>query len=367
MPLFQGTQQQYYGQQSFTASANQTAFVLTFPADQTLLNNLATMPVTAGDFTVSINGTNTTAFTYDAATYTVTLSSGASANDIVLISIINPQLGNYQYITVQQIVNNFIISYVGRDKIIPHVKRSDVLFHAQRAMQEFSYDILRSEKSQEIEIPPSLTMALPHDYVNYVKISWHGEDGIERLLYPARKTSNPTALLQDDNFGYVFDGDGNLTTASPSNTWQNYSDNTGSSGVDDRVDDAEVNYWYNHGRRYGMEPENSQDNGIFFIDHIAGRIHFSSNISGKTVTLKYISDGLSVDEDMVLHKFAEEAAYKWIAYGILSTRTNIPEYIIGRYKKERAATMRKAKLRLLNLKSEELTQIMRGKSKQIKH
>ena len=42
MPLFEGTQQQYYGSQSFIATSGQTAFVLTFPDNQTLLNNLAT-------------------------------------------------------------------------------------------------------------------------------------------------------------------------------------------------------------------------------------------------------------------------------------------------------------------------------------
>jgi hypothetical protein len=70
---------------------------------------------------------------------------------------------------------------------------------------------------------------------------------------------------------------------------------------------------------------------------------------------------------MQVHKFAEEAMYKWIAYGILSTRANIPEYIVNRFRKERFAETRKAKLRLSNIKLEEITQILRGKSKQIKH
>ena len=83
--------------------------------------------------------------------------------------------------------------------------------------------------------------------------------------------------------------------------------------------------------------------------------------------LEYISDSLGTDEEMKVHKFAEEAIYKWIAYGILSARPNIPEYIIQRYKKERFAETRKAKLRLSNIKLEELTQILRGKSKHIKH
>ena len=70
---------------------------------------------------------------------------------------------------------------------------------------------------------------------------------------------------------------------------------------------------------------------------------------------------------MQVHKFAEEAMYKSIVYGILSTKLNIPEYIVRRYKKERFAAIRQAKLRLSNLKLEELVQTLRGKSKQIKH
>ena len=70
---------------------------------------------------------------------------------------------------------------------------------------------------------------------------------------------------------------------------------------------------------------------------------------------------------MVVHKFAEEALYKYIAYAILSTRANTPEYMVARFRKEMSAAKRNAKLRLSNIKIEEITQVMRGKSKQIKH
>jgi hypothetical protein len=40
--------------------------------------------------------------------------------------------------------------------------------------------------------------------------------------------------------------------------------------------------------------------------------------------------------------------------------------MVRRFKKERFAEMRKAKIRLSNLKSEELAQVMKGKSKFIK-
>jgi hypothetical protein len=121
------------------------------------------------------------------------------------------------------------------------------------------------------------------------------------------------------------------------------------------------------GRRYGLTPENTQSNGVFFIDKLKGVAFFDSSFVGKLVTLKYISDGLGTDEEMTIHKFAEEALYKYIAYAILSTRSNTPEYIVSRLKKERAAAKRNSKIRLANIKIEEIAQVMRNKSKIIKH
>ena len=100
-------------------------------------------------------------------------------------------LGNYQFVSFADLKNNFLVSYVGEDKIIPKVKIPDVNFHIQRAIAELSYDTLKSHKSQEIDVPPSLQMKIPHDYVNYVKLMWHDDAGVERIIYPVRKTSNP--------------------------------------------------------------------------------------------------------------------------------------------------------------------------------
>ena len=90
-------------------------------------------------------------------------------------------------------------------------------------------------------------------------------------------------------------------------------------------------------------------------------------MSGKTIILDYISDSLGTDAEMQVHKLAEEAMYKWIMYAILSTRANVPVNQVARFKKEKIAAIRQAKLRLSNIKLEEITQVLRGKSKQIKH
>jgi hypothetical protein len=369
MPLFEGTQQQYYGTQTFTQSGSNSnpTYTLSFPVDNTVMNTLGTMPTSSGEFTVTQNGLAVTGFTYNPTTYVVTLGQAAADGDIILISIINPEYGNYQFISLQTIINNFMISYVGSNKIIPKVRKADVAFHAQRAIQELSYDTFKSTKSQEVEIGPSLKMPLPHDYVNYVKVCYIDSDGIEKLLYPARKTSNPTALLQDGSLGYMFDSSGTLQQASDSETWTRYSSNSSDEDSSDTYSKNDDDFDNFNGRRYGLEPENSQFNGLFFIDEKRGYINFSGGISGKIVTLKYISDGLGSEDEMIVHKFAEEAMYKSIAYAIASTHTSVAPNYIPLLKRERFVAIRNAKLRLSNLKIEELTQIMRGKSKIIKH
>jgi hypothetical protein len=274
--------------------------------------------------------------------------------------------GNYQFVSLSDIINAFEVIYVGEGKLISKASRSEIAFHAQRALQELSFDTLKSIKSQEITVANTLQMVLPQDYVNYVKLAWIDSSGIEHVLYPARNTSNPTSIKQDANGAYQFDGD-NLDVNSESTTWSRFKTSTPTENNRDDFDYDDDIVDYNVGGRYGIEPEYAQINGSFYIDENKGIIHFSSSLSGSIVILKYISDGLGTEAEMQVHKFAEEAMYRHIAYAIAGSQTNIPEYVVQRFRKEKIASTRRAKLRLSNIKLEEITQVLRNKSKQIKH
>jgi hypothetical protein len=273
--------------------------------------------------------------------------------------------GSYQFVSLDNIINAFMLIYVGENKILTKVNRTDVQFHGMRAIQELSYDVFRSVKSQEIEVPNTLKMILPQDYVNYVKLVRVDSNGIERVLYPTGKTSNPFAITQDTDGVYQYAGEKLDEQSSGSDTWASYNDQTESSVRSYNTDttDLEID---SRGRRYGSDPQHMQSNGTFFIDNSRGYIHFGSSLAGDTIILKYISDGLGTDDEMIVHKFCEEAVYKWIMYGILSTRSGIPDGVVGRFKREKFAETRKAKIRLSNIKIEEFTQILKGMSKQIK-
>jgi hypothetical protein len=291
--------------------------------------------------------------------------------------------GNYRYISLAEIIDSFAATYVGPNKLCQNVLHMDINFHAIRALQELSYDTLKCTKDWEVEVPDALVLVTPIDYINYVKLSWTDGNGIQRIIYPTSKTSNPldvnhTVTSEGAFDTSAFSADQDLTTDETSYTVDKFKNQ---SPVDlGSTDSDEVDDLYGHlkGQRYGIDPQYAQGNGTFFIDESAGKFHFSSNLAGKTLVLKYISDGLvtsgygpdngSIDlTASMVPKMAEEAIYKHILYGILSARRDTEPATLMLVKKEKFAETRKAKLRLSNIKLEELTQVLRGSSKIIKH
>ena len=287
--------------------------------------------------------------------------------------------GGYKYIKLREIINNFIVGYVGQDKLIPRVNRTDVIFHAKRGLQEFSYDTLKSIKSQELTVPDSLSLTIPQDYVNYVKLSWVDGNGVKHTIYPTQLTSSPWEApvqaadgeIVQDNFGDNVEG-----TPQINERWQksNPSNITGLYPNDFTNPDLFMYDWWGepggpfawYGQRYGGEPVNMQMNGWFNIDYRRGTFNFSSDLCKKLIILEYISDGLAYDLDTKVPKLAEEAMYQHLLYSIMSTRTATAA-IAPQYKKQRYAALRNAKIRLSNIKLDEIVQVMRNKSKWIKH
>ena len=460
--------------------------------------------------------------------------------------------GEYSFVSLQEIINNFTAVYVGENKIFANLHGGDISYHAHRALQELHYDTLKSCKSIEVEVCNNLKVPLPNDYVNYVKVSRVDSDGIHRIIYPTRKTSNPFAIEQDQDActdcgdnntsqTYQYNGQNldpqdeicstqDLTTPSPtfsnwagcaaqtiytlygvsiasadytvndivgildiltvgntvlvgagpcgfainpnansttngyfqdffasvdtycqelaavggpincgaqnpagwtnwnmnvnnmtlnqiftetlanggwtaftdplqpannginlnalltgglpqvtqtvttyediSDSWSRYkssSANSNSVSVNSNASVDNSSYFTNMGQRFGMEPEFSHNNGSYFIDCRTGMIFFSSSMVGETIVLEYISDGHGTDDELIVPKLAEEAMYKWIAYGCAQARADVDQGTIARFKREKFAETRKAKIRLSNIKLEEITQVFRGISKHIKH
>ena len=410
MGLITETNQQYYqGAQGFASLAvlptpNAQAFTTTFDTDLVFSSwNPADANYALNNFKVytsptGIPGTYTEYLSaYTVVNNVITLTGLASSTKVVVQlkiltggkygqteaekaygQIVEDNYGSYSYITLNDIINNFLVAYVGQGKLVLDVKRTDVMFHAKRGLQEFSYDTLKSIHSQELNIPASLSVILPQDYVNYVRVSWIDHLGVKRIIYPANNLTiapfgtpiqDQAGVPTQDNFGENIEG-----TSLTVERWKRANDSliNGQQGnnIDEAVDFQNAYGFegsWNWGRQYGLDPQTSQMNGWFNMDEREGKMSFSSNLAGKLIVLEYVSDGLGYDLDTKVPKMAEDALYAHILYSIISTRVNQPEYVVQRLKVDRRAKLRNAKIRLSNIKLDEIVQVMRGKSKWIKH
>ena len=301
---------------------------------------------------------------------------GATVADKAYGTVVEDNYGSYSYIKIGDIVNNFLVAYIGAGKLVLDAKRTDVIFHAKRALQEFSYDTLRSKKSQELTVPKNLSVVLPQDYVNYVNIYWVDQTGRQHIIMPTNNLhQSPTELPIQDNKGVPIQDsfDNNIESASSiiDDRWNNNNIKNQTNLLNDPLIAAEFyNDYINmfgYGRQYGLEPQYANANGYFNINNRTNKISFSNNLVDKIINLEYISDGLSSDLDTEVPKMAEEAMYAYILHAIIATRANQPEYVVQRLKKEKSAKLRNAKIRLSNIKLNEFVQVTRGKSKWIKH
>ena len=407
MSLITETNQQYYqGAQGFRGDNIKVSFTTTFDTDLILgnvnpnfidyaLNNFKLYTSTTGlpgdflEYTTSytVIGNVITFPTAPASGLYIVVQLkkldgglyGSTDAEKAYGQVVEDNYGSYSYVTIGDIVNNFEVAYVGAGKLIASVKRTDLIFHAKRGLQEFSYDTLKSIKSAELTIPASLTLVLPQDYVNHVKCSWVDQSGVLHPIYPTNNltTSPYYTQIQDskgvptqDNFGSDIEG-----TSITQERWHN--NNRGNSLNNDLsgISDFSLNWnqngeWINYqnfGQLYGVDPQHANMNGYFNLNEREGKMSFSSHLVNRLIVLEYISDGLAYDTDTRIPKMAEEALYAHILHAVISTRANQPEYVVQRLKKERSSKLRNAKIRLSNIKTEEITQVMRGKSKWIKH
>lgn len=278
--------------------------------------------------------------------------------------------GYYSRVNLNDIINNFIVGYTGDGKVLPKVPRYEVAFWAQRTVQEFSYDIFHAEKNMEIELSSTLQISLPSDYVNYVDISCLDADGNLRPLQNSKRLKPAKSASQDQDYNYIYDQEGNIIYEQTSQTLKQF----GESDIATKKQNYESDEYdvrdEAYGAKYGSEPERANANGTYVLDLEAGKIYFDSMFGeGDIIVLSYISDGLGDNGDfanVLVPKLAEDAVYASILYNLSKLRPSASG-AAGLYKKEAYAKLRNAKIRLSNMKIKEIAQVLRGKSKWIKH
>lgn len=302
--------------------------------------------------------------------------------------------GSYQYVSLQDIVNNFLLMYSGNHSLVNNEERYKVLFHAKRAIQELNYDAFKEIKVLELSVCDQLRYVLPSDFVNWVRISLYA-NGVLMPLSENIQTLSAKAYLQDNDCNILFDQNGNILEPQYSNIDYDRIRGTKKSiylnyghqfhGQEGYCCDGNWYFDYNIGSRIGLNTETANRNPTFNIDKKAGVINFDSSIIGynhnynnqnqnihhdrsATVILEYISDGMENGDTSLItvNKLFEQYIYAAIKYEILNSKFGVQEYIVARAKRDRSALLRNAKIRISNIHPGRLLMNLRGMDKIIK-
>lgn len=290
---------------------------------------------------------------------------------------LNANWGSYQYISLQDIVNNFMLMHTGNHSLINNEEKYKIIFHAKRAIQELNYDAFKEIKVLELSVVDSLRYVLPSDFVNWVRISLY-KDGVLRPLTENIQTLSSNSYLQDNKGQILFDQFGNILQPQYSNidfdrlmqTKKSIYLNQGHqfNGQNGWFYDGIWYFDYGVGKAFGLNTETANFNPTFNIDKKAGVINFDSGMSGETCVLEYISDGMENGDNslVTVNKLFEQYIYAAIKYEMLNSKFGVQEYIVQRAKKDRRSLLMNAKIRISNIHPGRLLMNMRGMDKVIK-
>lgn len=280
--------------------------------------------------------------------------------------------GEYQYITLEQLVNDYMMS-LDDDDYTYGVDRHRVVYHAKKSIQQLYYDVANEIKAIEIEMSTALTYILPDDFVNYVRISWVDEDGLLHPMAQSNLSSRASAYLQDQDYNILFDDDGCILEGTGER------DDVGDrERFSSRIREALTNYFSEYNfyggscRRYytdfNIDFSKFFINGSYQLDRENGVIRVSSDSFERNIVLEYLSDGLSnlADNEIRIHKFAEHAVLSYIYYKLIMNRRNVPFNDKVRARREMNNERRIAKARIHPIRSSELRQVLKGQNKWIK-
>ena len=270
----------------------------------------------------------------------------------------NSLWGDYQYKPLKELINTYLASQ-GEDDYSYTEQRTRIVAIARRGVAELSSTAARTVKAREIVLNSSLQVAMPQDYINYVRISTVDEKGFLRPVTVNPYVVSVDAYLQDNNLNILFDSDGFILTdeTKPSTV--------GLPTIKEDVSDVRE-YSFRAGE-YAFNPnvDRSLQNytSVVVEDKANGRFMFDSSMEEKSIVLEYISDGLyqeGGDGEIRIHKFAEEALYRYITYILIKDRRHVPANEKARAKRDYYVMKKNVKKRMNSMRKSDLEKAFRG-------
>ena len=163
------------------------------------------------------------------------------------------------YTTIEEIINDFqlMIDDTSYDK---EASVYQLRLLALQGLRELTFDVEQRVKTTTLAVSSSLQVSLPADYVKVLRVGFKGDDD---EFHPLGYKSN---LSLDASVQSVVS--------------------------DDPYDENNPYYHTDIGKKFGIGG-GQNTLGYYRVNRQDGTINFSSDLSGKTVFMEYISDGIT--------------------------------------------------------------------------
>ena len=227
------------------------------------------------------------------------------------------------FISLNDIINNFIISYTGPGKLIPDSKRTEVVFHARRCLQEFSYETLKSQFSLTVGLETTIDLENPEGLATTIDLENTGDNSTETLQDPGYSIKPIVIPLPKDLVTIV-----------------------GVFGSKRVLGDLQPSEELTEVASPLEEPGSTQKN-IYTRDYKKNEISLPSMFDPGQIYLTYLSNSLTTSEDAAIPKLAEEAMYACMVYAILANRENTNPNLLQRLLIEKIDKLERSKSRLV--------------------
>jgi hypothetical protein len=201
--------------------------------------------------------------------------------------------GKYQYISMFDIVNELLSDTIDPDHYLTNTRRSTLVRKTKEGIRVLNREIKKTILAVEITVGPKQYLALPQDYMDWVRVSVVGPQYKLHPLNINYDIPTATGYLQDNDYNLLFDNNGEIQTADSSNHFNK----------------PYKTYTF-------CEADKSYLNAEFVIDEPRGVIGFTGELIGKEIVIEYISDGIQMgelkEEEVTVHKNIKEVLLKCV-------------------------------------------------------
>lgn len=257
--------------------------------------------------------------------------------------------GNYQFRTLKDFVDEFMIETTDEDSYLSNVPRSKIVTQAVAGIRVLNREIKKTVKAVEMSVGPEMYLILPQDYVDWVRVSVIDQQGHLQPLNINVRINRAIGYLQDDNGEILFDEQGYILQADANNylgkPYAKYQFTSNLNGGCFELDTSKLSIY-----------------GEFFIDEERGTIAFSSDLEDKEIVLEYISDGLEardIDEKAItINKQLIEALSDWVYSECISKRRSVPANEKQRARSRYKSTLHKTKIDAANFDINQISRIL---------